>query len=412
MVNFYRPSWIEIDLAALSYNLNQIMSLFAQGMYVLAVVKADAYGHGLIEVAKHLHSLGVNYLGVASLDEAMLLRKSGIPTPILVLGYVSPDDLQIASSYKISITAVSLKHAKDIALTSIGLNLPLTVHLKVDTGMHRLGVKGEEVLPSAMALKSAPDIRLEGLFTHLPMADVDKNYTLGQIRGFKGMISFLKKNGVEFDLIHLSNSAGLVFRDEFMSFCNMIRPGIVLYGEYPSDDFYKILGLREVMSVKSVVQILRYVKKGEGIGYGHDFIAHKDSLIAVVPVGYGDGYPRLVSGRGQAIVNEHRVNIVGRICMDYLFIDVSSLDGEIREGDEVVLLGRQGVNQIFARDIAGWCGTISYEIMCQMGRRLPRVFKDKSNVVKYLNNNRDVRYKSVDRNLAQRMGVWDVSRSN
>ena len=406
MVNFYRPSWIEIDLKALSFNLNQIKGFFPQGVYVLAVVKADAYGLGITEVSKYLHGLGVNYLGVANLDEAVLLRKEGIITPILVLGKVPSLDLPIASFYNISVSAVSLQHAKDISLASIGSDIELTVHLKVDTAMHRFGVDVKEAGDAMSFLSAAPKIKVEGIFSHLPCADENRSLTVSQIRSFKGLVLFLKRKGFSFELVHISNSAGLVYKKEFADFCNMIRPGIALYGSYPSTEFKNILKLRPVMSLFSTVQLLRKVKKGDGVGYGYEFIASRDSLIGVVPIGYGDGYPRIVSGRARVLVRGREMKVVGRICMDYLFLDLTDLAGEVKEGDEVVLIGMQGGNEIYSDDLASWASTISYEVLCQMGRRLPRVFSEKKSLITHP---RRIRIKGLGQNERPFTGKRPVS---
>ncbi len=381
MEKFYRQSWIDINLDNLYSNLQQIKALFPAGIYVMAVVKADAYGHGILAVARFLESRMINYLGVASLDEAILLRRAGIRTPILILGEIQPKELPIAQFYGVTVTVASkyfAQHLRNYVVNNS--DSAIKVHIKIDTGMHRLGLdllEAEDVIAKLFI----SGLELEGIFSHFHSADTDPSATMIQIHRFAGLLRRLKTKGIEFKLRHISNSAGLLFHRSFEGLCNMVRPGIALYGAYPNGELMDYLRLSPVLSLKSKIIALRRLKKGQGLGYNYAYIAPKERLVAVVPVGYGDGYPRALSNRAKVLIKESRCPIIGRICMDQLFVDVTDL-GDVSVGDEVVLIGRDGIETITVEELASWCNTISYEILCQLGRRLHRQYITKSSGLK------------------------------
>ncbi len=378
---FYRQSWIEINLDNLYQNLQNIRSLFPAGIYVMAVVKADAYGHGIVPVARFLQSRMVNYLGTASLDEAILLRREGIKIPILVLGPVAEQDLPVAQFYGITLTITDEKMADEVRRYVVNTSdSHLKFHVKVDTGMHRLGlnlVSAEDVITKLFV----SGVNLEGIYTHLASADTDPEFTIEQINRFAGLLRRLSAKGISFPLVHVANSAGLMYSRVLEGITNMVRPGLALYGVYPSEELKMRMRLLPVLSLKSRIIALRAIRAGESVGYNRGFIAPRDSRIAVVAVGYGDGYPRSVSNRGRVLIRERACPIVGRVCMDQLFVDVTDLE-EVREGDEVVLIGHQGPEEIKVEEVASWCNTIGYEVLCQLGRRLPRRYLDRRRILR------------------------------
>ena len=396
-MEFYRQSWININLDALYHNLQEIKFLFPTGIYVIAVVKADAYGHGILPIARYLESKAVNYLAVASLDEAIFLRENGIRSPILVMGPVSTRDIQIAQFYNVTLTVTDEGFAKELRRYVVNhLDSSLKVHIKIDTGMRRLGLSlahAEDVIISLFT----SGLALEGIYTHFASADSDPDFTLTQINRFSGLLRRLRAKGIDFDLVHISNSAGLVYRRVFEGMSNAVRPGLALYGAYASTDLRDLMRLEPVLSLHSRISVIRELRPGEGLGYNHTYISDRWRRVAVLPIGYGDGYPRVLSNRGCVLIRERRCPIVGKICMDQLFVDVSELD-EVRVGDEVVLIGRQGQEEIRVEEIASWCNTIAYELLCQLGRRLPR---------KYSSRRFRVSREDVENNAVRRKEVGD-----
>ncbi len=373
MDKFCKRGWIEINLDNLDNNIDEIHSLFPAGVYLMAVIKADAYGHGIFEVAKFLQKRQVNYLAVANMDEAMFLRRAGIKMPILVLGYTSFEELELADFYGITVSIVSPQMADEVRRYFLsGKAANLKVHIKINTGMNRLGLDLIEAKDIITNLFIA-GVNIEGIFSHFSSADSDPVFTMEQIRKFSGLVSSLRRMGIDFKLIHLSNSAGLSYRKSFEGLCNMVRIGLAMYGVSPSQEISSAMRLLPILSLKSKIILIREVRAGEGIGYNHTYIAKTKRKIAIVPVGYGDGYPRLVSNRGRVIVKEKYCPIIGRVCMDYVTVDVTDVEA-VKCGDEVVLIGRSGIRKIGVEEISSWCNTIPYEILCQLGRRLPRIY--------------------------------------
>ncbi len=354
-------------------------------MKVLAVVKADAYGHGAIEIAKHAIASGVNYLGVAFLDEALELRYAGITAPILVMGYTSPEGVSIAWQHDITITAYSQEILDEITqftqsmISSAEQNatLParkLRVHIKVDTGMGRLGLHTQDAaLQYVVAMSKIDGVELEGLYTHYANADdLDKTYTKNQYQRFTDIIQACQQKGLSFAMLHAGNSATAI--DMAHLTYNMVRVGISMYGLYPSVHVnHEKVELEPVLSLKTTVVHLKTVPKNTGISYGTRYITEQEETIATLPVGYADGYSRMLTGKAQAIVHGHKVPIVGTICMDQCMIRVDR-EWNVQVGDEVVLIGRQGNEVISADSLAQTLGTINYEITCMLSHRAPRVY--------------------------------------
>ena len=371
-----RPTFAEINLVALRENYRTVRASVPSRAGILAVIKADAYGHGFLEVSRELEQQGVDAFGVAFLAEAIQLRKSGIDKPILLLGGVYPGQERKCVGYNISTAAFSFEQLKALDQAAGKLYRKALVHLKVDTGMGRLGIPYDEVPALLDALKLLPNIYLEGIVSHFASADEldepGRHFTRLQAERFAWAVERVRAAGYAPRYIHIANSAGALLND--YPFCNLVRPGIALYGALPSGDFQGKLALNPVMRLKSKIAMLKWVEPGTTISYARRFTASERSLIASVPVGYADGYPRALTNKGQALVRGARVPVAGTVCMDWIMLDVTGLS-EVAVGDEVTLMGadRQG-NCILGEELAAWAGTIPYEIFCGISKRVPRVY--------------------------------------
>lgn len=368
-----RPTWAEIDLAAVTHNLRSVRSV-AAGTKVMAVVKANAYGHGMLAIVKALLQEGIEYLGVATLDEALLLRRADISVPILVLGYVADEHARIMVEENITATVFSIGLAQKLSSAAVELSRKAAVHIKIDTGMGRVGFPpDEEILDKISAISALPGIYLEGIFTHFAVADIpDKAYTFEQLKLFKGLIKRLEKRNIFIPFKHCSNSAAIMDIPE--AHFNMVRAGIILYGLYPSDYVQRErLHIIPVMALKSRVSFVKKLKVGATISYGRTYCCGQDTIVATVPIGYADGYSRLLSNCAYAVIRGQKVPLVGTVCMDQCMFDVSEIK-EIGVGDEVILFGKPD-DGVTADDLAEWMGTINYEIVCSIGSRVPRFYK-------------------------------------
>ncbi|MDD5285350.1 MAG: alanine racemase [Desulfuromonadaceae bacterium] len=373
-----RPTLAEIDLAALQHNFQLIRSSTPKRVDILAVVKADAYGHGFMDISRELDSLGVNAFGVAFLAEGIQLRKSGIDKPILILGGLYPGQERKCIGYNLSTTIFTIEQAEALnqAASAGKLFRKAQLHLKIDTGMGRLGFPYSELPEILKELKKLPNISVEGIISHFASADeLDESgryYTRLQAERFAWVVAETRKSGFSPRYIHIANSAAALLRD--IPGCNLIRPGIALYGALPSSDFQGKLNLKPVMHLKSRVAMLKWVESGTTISYARRFTAGSKSLIASVPVGYADGYPRTLTNRGEALIRGRRAKVAGNVCMDWIMLDVTGIP-DVATGDEVVLMGQDDFgNAIQAEELAAWAGTIPYEIFCGISKRVPRVY--------------------------------------
>ncbi len=373
-----RPTYAEIDLSALKHNYHLIRSLLPQQTDILAVVKADAYGHGFMDISRELESLGVNAFGVAFLAEGIQLRKSGCDKPILLLGGVYPGQERQCIGYNLSTVIFSLEQAQALnqAASTGKLFRRAQVHLKVDTGMGRLGVPSDEIPLFLEELKKLKHISLEGLISHFAVADeLDESgqrYTLLQGERFARTLAEIRAAGYSPHYIHIANSAAALQGN--IPDCNLVRPGIALYGALPSADFKGRLDLKPVMRLKSCVAMLKWVEPGTAISYGRRFTADRRTLIASVPVGYADGYPRTLTNRGEVLIRGQRVRVVGTVCMDWIMLDVTGIEG-VAVGDAVTLMGPDDAgNCIHAEELATLADTIPYAIFCGISKRVPRVY--------------------------------------
>lgn len=385
--DFFRPTWAEISLDALQHNIEAIRNIIPNTMKLMAVVKADAYGHGAIHIAKHAVQCGIDYLAVAFLDEALELRQAGITFPILIMGYTPPEAVHLAIQHNISFTVFShevLDAIEQCNLSKLNERQAI-IHIKIDTGMNRVGIRFDDdatgLIDRALQL---PGVRVEGLFTHYASADeADKSFTRQQHQRFKNIIDHYEARNITFPFIHAGNSATAIDTPELS--CNMVRIGVSLYGFYPSAEINRHkIALQPVMTFKTQTIMVKTLPPDNGIGYGLIYRTQAEEQIATVPVGYADGYARLLSERGEVLIRGQRVPIAGRISMDQTTINVSAID-EPRVGEEVILFGQQGAETICAGELAEKLETIHYEITCKIAHRVPRVYYYKGQRVSTLN---------------------------
>ncbi len=367
----HRPTWAEIDLKAIEYNYRQVRKTVGKDIHIMAVVKANAYGHGTVEVSSVLERAGVDYLGVATTDEAVRLRDHGITAPVLILGSVLPGEVGVAV-------------AKDITLTLCGDDLldairqetkdgrRLKVHIKVDTGMGRVGVWHEEALAFVKKVSAEKGVTLEGIYTHFSSAGRDDFFTTYQIEAFEKLLSELEKNWIKIPLKHAANSIATV--DFKRSHLNLVRPGLIIYGMYPKHTFPKLIKLKPALSLKTKIVFIKDAPPGRAISYGRTFITQKQTRIATLPIGYADGYGRKLSNKGEVLVKGQRARVIGKVTMDQTMIDLGSISG-VKVGDEVVLIGKQGLDEIRAENLARLAESIAYEVVCGISNRVPRVYK-------------------------------------
>ncbi len=366
-----RPTRVEIDLAALRHNFKEVQCTVGDGCDVLAVVKADAYGHGVSHVAPALAAAGANLFGVALVEEGVELRKLGITQPILVLGSFFPGQEVDVIDSQLTPTLYDLDSARRLDGAARDAGKSVDYHLKVDTGMGRLGFRLDrldEVLP---VLKNLKSLNMSGLMSHLAMADEpERPLTTAQCDVFATVTAVVEKAGFNPLYKHIANSAGIYSRA--LNGCNLVRPGISLYGGLTGGPFDQPFSQQPVMRFVSQVAQLKDVPPGAGISYGHRFVTSRHSRIAAIPVGYADGYNRLLTNRGEVLIHGHRAPVVGTVCMDWILVDVTHY-ADVQVGDQVILLGRSGDDTITAEEWADKVGSITYEVFCNISKRVPRV---------------------------------------
>ena len=365
-----RPTWAEIDLTALVYNLGQARARCAAGQKILAVVKANAYGHGAVPVSRALAKAGVCHFAVATLEEALELRFAGLTGEILVLGGCYPGQEAQFFAHNLAVAVFSLADLERLDRVSAALNRALSVHLKFDTGMGRVGFFPSQTPEVITRLRQTRRLKFAGLMSPLACADdPDSPVTFQQHQSFRAIVSHFKAADLLPFALHLCNSAGLC--DGPLPEASMVRPGIMLYGGYPAAPENSGLDLRPVMSLVSQIAVLRELPAASGISYGHSFHTPSARRIATLPIGYADGYNRLLSNCGEALVRGHKVPVVGRVCMDWIMLDVSQVENA-QVGDRVVLLGTDGHQTITAESWAEKTAGLSYEVFCRISQRVPR----------------------------------------
>ena len=373
----YYPAWTEINLANIENNFKQLRKRAGAGMKMLIAVKADAYGHGMVEVSRRLAACGADYLGVASVNEALILRKNKIKSPILVLGSVyDPGQVRQALDNNISLTVAGLKGAELFNKIASSKN-KLTVHIKIDTGMGRIGIWYENAFFEICRIRKMKNLDIQGIFTHFPSADSDLDFTRRQLKIFKTLIRRLKDAGMNIPMAHASNSIALSrLKAADIDFLNMSRPGIMVYGMYPAKPGKadKSLNLKPALELKSRVVFIKKVSAGQTISYGRTHTISRPTRVSTISIGYADGYPRCLSNRGYVKIRGDLYPVVGRVCMDQTMVDIG-IDSKIRVGDEVILIGDEKKLPLSAENIAALCETIPYEITCGISSRVGRVFK-------------------------------------
>jgi alanine racemase len=356
---------LAVDLSALEHNYLQLRRLCAPQVKMLAVIKADAYGHGLLPVARKLTAAGVDYLGVGSLEEGLMLRQAKISLPVLLLLGILPEEAEPAVATDLEVSLFRPDVAQALAAAAANQGKKARVHLKVDTGMGRLGVLPQEVLPFLASLKKMRHLNVLGLISHLAVADqADKTYTLKQLQEFTSLLAAARAEGFKLPLSHISNSAALWELPEAHG--GMVRPGLMLYGSPPSPDRPPPVPLQPVMSLAARVLQVKRLPPGSSISYGCTYTTPDWCDLAVLPVGYCNGYSRLCSNQGEVLIHGRRAPIRGRVCMNLTMVDVTGIP-EVKAGDRAVFLGRDQEEVLRAEDLAGWAQTISYEIYCTLG---------------------------------------------
>ncbi len=375
-----KRTWAEINLDALCENFNNIKKA-AAGRSVMAVVKADAYGHGCMEIAPYLQELGCEWFAVSNIREAMHLREYGIKTDILILGHTSEQHIEKLCEYDITQTVFSAEYAEMLSRAAQKLCTQIKAHIKVDTGMGRIGFncrEGFNVKETANEIERCTNlcgINCTGIFTHFAVADSfdseDVEFCNLQYSAFNTITKELANRGVNFENVHCCNSAALCLQEHTRG--NLVRAGCILYGLLPSADITVGFEPKPVLSLKSVVSMVKTIKEGDYVSYGRTYKAVGPTRVATVTIGYADGYPRSLSNKGRVIVNGCYAPIIGRICMDQIIIDVSEID-EVREGDIVTLIGCDGDKEITADEVAKHASTINYEIVCGVSQRVPRLY--------------------------------------
>ena len=384
MIDSIRPTWAEIDLNNLEHNMKEISKL-CKGKEIIAVLKADAYGHGALDVASTLIKGGATKLGVAVITEALELRDSGIDVPIVILGYTPLSFAKKLIINDIEQTVYTYECAAELSKEAQSLNKRVKIHVAVDTGMGRIGfLPTEQGINEIEALSKLPNVDIEAIFTHFATADeADKSYTLEQVEKFNWFCDTLEKRGVNVGKKHIANSAAIIDMPNF--YFDGVRPGILLYGYYPSYEVNREkLDLKRVLTLKANISYVKTLPKGEYISYGRRFHTERESIIATIPIGYADGYSRQMLNKAKVIINGKAAPVVGSICMDQCMVDVTDI-GQVKEGDEVILLGEENGVKFDAEDMAEIIGTISYEVICMISKRVPRVYIRDGEIVKVRN---------------------------
>lgn len=374
-----RPTFAEIDLSAIASNVSLACRLAGPGNQVAAVVKANAYGHGAIPVSMAALGAGATWLCIAAPEEAVPLRTAGITSRILVLGPIAPEQVDLVVAHDLDQTVSDPSQAEALDRVARARGRVVSLHLKVDTGMRRFGVLPREACSVAERIRALQSVRLVGLMTHFADAEAEEPaFAREQLARFAEAEQDLAAAGIRVSIRHAANSAALLLLPEAR--LDLVRPGIMLYGCHPRGRQRSAEpALRPALKFRTAIIQLRDVARGESVSYGRTFVASRDLRVATLPVGYADGYGRLLSSRGQVLIRGRRAPIIGRICMDMTMVDVTGLP-DVRVRDEVVLIGRQGAEEITADEVAELQGTISYEVLCRIGPRVPRVYLPPSSV--------------------------------
>jgi len=372
-VKLSRAVWAEINLDNLAHNMRETRRIVNKNTQITAVIKADGYGHGAVSIARTLLDNGADRFAVATLSEAIQLRSYFPDVNILVLGYTPTELAEEIIQNNIIQTVYSLKEAQLFSKTALLLNKEITVHIKIDSGMNRLGMPvNQETIEDILKISQLDGLYIEGIFTHFATADeADKAYTIKQVKSYEKIINALKERGLTIPIKHVSNSAAIINMPEYNM--DMVRAGIMLYGLYPSQNVNQnTVNLKEVMCLKAKVSQVKEVEKGQGVSYGLKYKCKHNTQVGTLPIGYADGFTRMLSGKAFVMVQGKKMPIIGNICMDQCLIDITGLDVKI--GDEVVLFGGNDENGISIDSVSELLFTINYEIVCMVNKRVPRVY--------------------------------------
>lgn len=368
-----RPVWLEVDLDAIAHNVRIIKQVVGKNTQIIAVVKANAYGHGAVEVSETLLENGVTMLGVGVIEEGIVLREAGIKAPILICGLTMNDQIEPLVMYNLTATVCQLKTIQILSRIASKNKKRARVHIKIDTGMGRLGIPTTDTLNFVKKISQMKNIEIEGIFTHFAATnEEDRNYTKKQFEKYKKALLELERERINIPLKHVANSAAILNSSSFH--LNAVRPGIIIYGLFPWPETKRTVQLRPAAEFKTKIVFLKEVPAGKSIGYGRTYTTTKPTRIATLPVGYADGYSWLLSNNGEVLVRGERAPIIGKICMDLCMIDVTHIEG-VQIGDEVVLWGKQGSRMVSVQEIAQRTGNIVYEVICMVDKeRVPKVF--------------------------------------
>lgn len=378
-----RPTCIDINLDNLLHNFKEIQKMVKDETRIMPVIKANAYGHGSVELGKLYKELGVKCVAVSLTSEAIELRKNGLEKlDILILNYTNYNQMLEVVTYDFTQSIYRYDDGKVLSEVAENMGKIVKVHIKIDTGLNRLGFQPtEESIEEILKLRELKNIEIEGIFTHFAKSDeVDKTYTKEQYEKFMWLVGELEKKGLKIPIKHVSNSGAIIDMPEFN--LDMVRPGLILYGYYPSEDVNKDkIDLKPAMTLRSLVSNIKTVPRGTGISYGHIFKTSRESIIATVPVGYGDGYSKILTGKGQVYIGGKIAPVVGKICMDQLMVDITDIP-EVEIYDEVILFGEGLEAYPSVEDIAEKLGTVNYEVISMMRKRIPRAYKKNGEIIK------------------------------
>ncbi|MCI6420859.1 MAG: alanine racemase [Blautia sp.] len=365
-----------VNLDAIVKNLENMKKNIQEDTKIIAVLKADGYGHGAVPIAKHIEPLPYLWgIAVATVEEGMILRKNGITKPILILGYTFSDDYDTIIEQEMRPAVFTLKMARELSKAAVRLKKPAKIHIKIDTGMSRIGYRNlEQAVPEILEISALDGIEIEGIFTHFARADeTDPAPAYQQMETFEQFIHALEEKGLSISVKHCSNSAGILRMKE--ANMNVVRAGIILYGLYPSDEVEKdLVPLEPAMELKSHIVYIKTLEPGVAVSYGGTYVTSRPTRVATIPVGYADGYCRGLSNKGFVLIHGKKAPILGRICMDQFMVDVTDIP-EAQEADEVTLLGRDQKEQITMEELGNLSGRFNYEFACCISRRVPRIYR-------------------------------------
>ena len=389
MINKFekKPVILEINLDNLAHNFSEVKRIVGDNTKIMGIAKANSYGHGSVDCAKVFIENGADYLGVSTLSEAIELRKANIKSKILLLNYTPRNNFEKLFQYDLIQTIYNYDDAKHLSEIALKINKVATIHIKIDTGMTRLGfLPNEESFNQILSISHLPNINIDGTYSHFARSDeIDKTFSKEQYEKFIWSVNTLEDMGIHTGIKHISSSAGIIDLPEYN--LDMVRPGIILYGHYPSNEVKKSrIDLKPTMTLKATISNIKQVPTGTGISYNHIFKTERESIIATLPIGYADGFSRRFINKGKVFIKDRTVPIIGKICMDQMMIDVTGIPN-LKIGDEVILFGYENEKYPSIEEIALILDTINYEVFCSIGRRIPRVYTEKDkiiNVVDYL----------------------------